>query len=313
MKRLSVAFALLAALTLALGTVLAQDQDDEAAAEEVNQQWQERFNAGDAEGVAELYTEDAVFYDSDGSVYEGRDAIQEAIQEFIDAGFRDASLEPIEVEVLNDTAYQILRYSVQDDEGETVEGYNLSILKHENGEWLIHRDFANFVMPEELLGALVGEAPTAEMEEEPEEEPAEEMEDEPEEEVDEDVETEVQQAVVEVSEHDTYGEYLVDGEGRSLYLFVNDDQGESVCYDQCAVNWPPLLTTEDAEAGEGVDSDLLGTTERQDGSLQVTYNDWPLYYFVNDAEPGDTNGQGVGEVWYLVSPDGEAIEEEEDE
>jgi superoxide dismutase, Cu-Zn family len=151
-------------------------------------------------------------------------------------------------------------------------------------------------------------APTTEAAEEVEE--AEETTEEAEEETEE-ADAEEQRATVQVAEHETYGEYLTDGEGRALYLFLNDEQGESVCYDQCAQNWPPLLTTEDAEAGEGVDGDLLGTIERQDGSLQVTYNDWPLYYFINDAEPGDVSGQGVGEAWYLVSLEGEAIEEQE--
>jgi predicted lipoprotein with Yx(FWY)xxD motif len=62
-------------------------------------------------------------------------------------------------------------------------------------------------------------------------------------------------------------------------------------------------------AGEGVDATLLGTITRDDGSTQVTYNGWPLYYFHEDAAPGDTNGQGVGGVWFLVSPEGEAIEQ----
>ena len=65
----------------------------------------------------------------------------------------------------------------------------------------------------------------------------------------------------------------------------------------------------EAMAGEGVDATLLGTITRDDGSTQVTYNGWPLYYFQDDAAPGDTNGQGLGGVWFLVSPEGEAIEQ----
>ena len=65
----------------------------------------------------------------------------------------------------------------------------------------------------------------------------------------------------------------------------------------------------EAMAGAGVDATLLGTITRDDGSTQVTYNGWPLYYFHEDAAPGDTNGQGVGGVWFLVSPEGEAIEQ----
>jgi predicted lipoprotein with Yx(FWY)xxD motif len=60
-------------------------------------------------------------------------------------------------------------------------------------------------------------------------------------------------------------------------------------------------------AGEGVDAALLGTITRDDGAMQVTYNGWPLYYFADDTAPGDANGQGLGDVWFLVSPTGEAI------
>ena len=101
------------------------------------------------------------------------------------------------------------------------------------------------------------------------------------------------------------GEIVVDGEGYALYLFTPDDQGESTCYDDCAAAWPAL--TGEASTGEGLDESLLGTTERTDGSTQVTYGGWPLYYFADDVSPGDTNGQGLNGVWYLVSPAGEGI------
>lgn len=102
------------------------------------------------------------------------------------------------------------------------------------------------------------------------------------------------------------GDILVDGEGRTLYVFLNDEQGESVCYDECEGNWPPLVG--EPEAGEGVDASLLGTGEREDGSSQATYNDWPLYHYAADSASGDTNGQGIGEVWFVVGPDGEPIQ-----
>ncbi|MPZ71149.1 MAG: hypothetical protein GEU71_16730 [Actinobacteria bacterium] len=101
------------------------------------------------------------------------------------------------------------------------------------------------------------------------------------------------------------GEYLTTGDGWSLYLFMPDEQGASTCYDECEANWPPLAG--EFTAGDGIDGDLIGTAARDDGSEQVTYNGWPLYYFANDAEPGDTEGQGIGGVWYLVAPNGEAI------
>ena len=72
-----------------------------------------------------------------------------------------------------------------------------------------------------------------------------------------------------------------------------------------------VLVDGEPVAGDGVDGTLLGTTEREDGSTQVTYDGWPLYLFASDAAPGDTNGQGVGEVWFVVGPDGQAIEDTE--
>jgi predicted lipoprotein with Yx(FWY)xxD motif len=104
------------------------------------------------------------------------------------------------------------------------------------------------------------------------------------------------------------GKMLVDGSGRSLYLFTKDELGLSNCYDQCARAWPPLLTAGTPEAGEGAAKDLLGTTTRKDGSTQVTYNGWPLYYWARDTKAGDTTGQNVGGVWFVVSIYGGPIE-----
>jgi predicted lipoprotein with Yx(FWY)xxD motif len=104
------------------------------------------------------------------------------------------------------------------------------------------------------------------------------------------------------------GQILVDGEGRTLYMFKPDSDGTSTCYDECESNWPPLTVTGDITVGEGLDAATFTTTERTDGSTQVKAGAWPLYYFANDAAPGDVNGQGVGDVWYVVSPAGEPIE-----
>ncbi|MPV38081.1 COG4315 family predicted lipoprotein [Georgenia subflava] len=111
-------------------------------------------------------------------------------------------------------------------------------------------------------------------------------------------------ATLELAETDL-GQILVDGEGMTLYLFTNDSPGTSVCEGDCLVAWPPLEG--EVGAGEGVDQALVGTIERSDGSIQASYNDWPLYYWQNDTAPGDTTGQGVNEVWYVIGADGEAI------
>lgn len=111
-------------------------------------------------------------------------------------------------------------------------------------------------------------------------------------------------ATVYIERDDELGSILVGPTGMTVYLFTNDNPGVSNCYDNCAVNWPPLTV----ESADQIVSGLhlpgkLGTTERTDGTLQVTYNDWPLYYWKDDAARGDTTGQGVGDVWYTISPE----------
>lgn len=102
------------------------------------------------------------------------------------------------------------------------------------------------------------------------------------------------------------GDVLVDGEGNTLYVFVPDDQGAPTCTGECAENWPPL--TADVSAGEGIDSGLLGSAEHPEEGPMATYNGWPLYYFAGDAAPGETNGQGVNDVWFVIDPGGQPIQ-----
>ena len=102
------------------------------------------------------------------------------------------------------------------------------------------------------------------------------------------------------------GTILVDAAGNTLYAFVPDDKGPSTCVDQCLAMWPahagPVI------ADGALDSSLIGTAARpDDGSEQATYNNWPLYHFSGDTEPGDTNGQGVNDVWFVVGADGALI------
>ena len=102
------------------------------------------------------------------------------------------------------------------------------------------------------------------------------------------------------------GDVLADADGHTLYVFLPDDRGPSTCYEDCEQNWPPLLGP--AEAGAGVRAARVATAEREDGSQQVTYNDWPLYYFAGDEQPGDLNGQGVGGVWFVINTRGEPVQ-----
>ncbi|MHB8429540.1 MAG: COG4315 family predicted lipoprotein [Acidimicrobiales bacterium] len=110
------------------------------------------------------------------------------------------------------------------------------------------------------------------------------------------------------------GKVLVDGEGRTLYLFEPDAQsGQSTCTGECINAWPPLLLpfgVSKPVAGPGVRQSLLGTTRRADGTTQVTYDRWPLYLWVGDLRPGQATGQALynlGGLWYVLAPDGRAI------
>lgn len=106
------------------------------------------------------------------------------------------------------------------------------------------------------------------------------------------------------------GSYLVDAGGRTLYLFAPDTTNKSTCNGPCATIWPPLTTTGAPQAGTGANASMLGTSARDDGTTQVTYNGHPLYYYVGDSSPGQTNGQGLnanGGLWWVVSPKGSAI------
>lgn len=117
-------------------------------------------------------------------------------------------------------------------------------------------------------------------------------------------------ATVAVAANAKLGQILVDGGGRTLYLFEADKGTSSTCYGSCATYWPPLLTNGSPAASGGADAMLLGTAKRTDGSVEVTYNGHPLYYVVTDHNPGDATGQAVnnfGALWYVVGPTGNKI------
>jgi predicted lipoprotein with Yx(FWY)xxD motif len=119
-----------------------------------------------------------------------------------------------------------------------------------------------------------------------------------------------QTATVGTASEGNLGSILVDAQGRTLYLFEKDSGTKSACFGACATNWPPLRATGKPTAGSGLTASLLGTTPRSDGKPQVTYNGHPLYTFVMDQKPGDTNGQGVnafGGSWFTVSSAGNQV------
>ena len=106
------------------------------------------------------------------------------------------------------------------------------------------------------------------------------------------------------------GTYLTDGSGRTVYLWVKDPMGKSVCDGACAGAWPPVTTTGSPTASGSAMSSALTTFTRSDGTKQVLYDGHALYYFVGDTSPGATKGQGLdgfGAKWWLVAPSGASI------
>jgi predicted lipoprotein with Yx(FWY)xxD motif len=108
--------------------------------------------------------------------------------------------------------------------------------------------------------------------------------------------------------HTKVGMVLVDSNGMTLYDFHKDKGTTSSCYGPCAEGWPPALTEGEPTAGNGASASKLGTTERKDGTTQVTYAGHPLYTFVEDKNPGEANGNDVkafGASWYALKGNGE--------
>jgi predicted lipoprotein with Yx(FWY)xxD motif len=104
------------------------------------------------------------------------------------------------------------------------------------------------------------------------------------------------------------GKIIVDGSGKTLYLFTPDeDGGKPTCYDACADSWPPLTADAAPTAGAGLDASKIKLVDRTDGTKQVAYGEYPLYYFGGDQAAGDTNGEGLNDKWYVVGADGEEI------
>ena len=105
-----------------------------------------------------------------------------------------------------------------------------------------------------------------------------------------------------------FGRILFDGRGRALYAFTRDRRGgPSQCHGACARAWPVYFASGKLRAGKGVKRSRIGTVRRPNGRRQVTYNGWPLYYYVGDRSPGQVLCQNVDEfggTWLVVRPSG---------
>lgn len=107
------------------------------------------------------------------------------------------------------------------------------------------------------------------------------------------------------------GSYIADGEGKTLYVFVDENMQPLPCEGECLSAWPPYTGDAALDEGSTLDASLISTVDAADGSSQVAYNEYPLYYFSGDEQPGDLNGQAVeggGGTWYVLSDNGEPLE-----
>jgi predicted lipoprotein with Yx(FWY)xxD motif len=106
------------------------------------------------------------------------------------------------------------------------------------------------------------------------------------------------------------GNIVVDGKGRTLYLFAKDAGKTSTCSGACTSNWPPFTATSKPTAGTGVSAGAITLVKQADGSKQVELDGHPLYYFQGDQSAGQVNGQGVDEFgakWWAVAPSGSKV------
>ena len=105
----------------------------------------------------------------------------------------------------------------------------------------------------------------------------------------------------------TFGTVLVGANGNTLYAFTKDVDGVSTCFDACAAAWPAVTVTDGFAPPAGVDPALVTSVDRPDGTKQLKIGKWPLYFYAGDGAPGETNGQGVGGVWFVEGADGALI------
>lgn len=148
LRKFKVFYSLFIVLAMLIPSLAMAESQEVKAIEARLQQYETHFNNQDARKISELFAENVVYYDALGRVHDGRAAVRELYQQNFRAGFGRMTIETIEVEVFENTAYDIARYTVVSPTGEPLVGYHLAILSNESGEWTVQRTLVNAVMPE---------------------------------------------------------------------------------------------------------------------------------------------------------------------
>jgi predicted lipoprotein with Yx(FWY)xxD motif len=104
-----------------------------------------------------------------------------------------------------------------------------------------------------------------------------------------------------------YGKIVVDGNGRTVYVFDKDTSGTSNCSGDCLAKWPVVPAGDGTPQLDGIDASLVSTVTRADGTKQLAVKGLPLYLFASDSAAGEAKGQAVGGVWWVVGADGQKI------
>jgi len=107
---------------------------------------------------------------------------------------------------------------------------------------------------------------------------------------------------IKIQEKEGIGKYLTDTEGKSIYWFKKDSPGNSSCSGQCLEKWP-IYYRETVAAPKDIKAGDFGTIIRENGKKQTTFRGYPLYYWINDKQAGETNGQNLKNVWFVINPD----------
>jgi predicted lipoprotein with Yx(FWY)xxD motif len=111
-------------------------------------------------------------------------------------------------------------------------------------------------------------------------------------------------ALIRVARIQGFGLFLTDNAGRTLYAFAKDTKDASNCTDTCVQNWPPFTAPSEPQVDSPLNATLVTMVARQDGTMQVSYDGHPLYYYSGDRNLGDVKGHGIGNVWHVLSPKG---------